>query len=93
MSNEYFDSRPYESRIGAIASDQSESLKSKKELEDRIELLKKEYPNNPKRPDNWGGYIIKPNYFEFWQGRESRLHDRIVYESQNEKWVKKLLNP
>lgn len=93
MSNEYFDSRPYESRIGAIASNQSESLKSKKELEDRIELLKKEYPNNPKRPDNWGGYIIKPNYFEFWQGRESRLHDRIVYENQNEEWVKKLLNP
>ncbi|MFN3194874.1 MAG: pyridoxamine 5'-phosphate oxidase [Chlorobiota bacterium] len=93
LSDEYFNSRPFESRIGAIASNQSDSLSSKKELEDRIESLISKYPDNPPRPKNWGGYNIEPNYFEFWQGRESRLHDRIVYEKRNEKWVKKLLNP
>ena len=93
LSDEYFNSRPYESRIGAIASNQSDTLSSKEELEDRIETIKKKYPENPKRPENWGGYKIVPHYFEFWQGRESRLHDRIVYEKSEDKWVKKLLNP
>ena len=64
-SDEYFNSRPYESRIGAIASNQSEKLNSHTLLEQKITQLKSEFPTNPPRPDNWGGYIIKPNYFEF----------------------------
>jgi len=93
QSDEYFNSRPYESRIGAIASNQSKTLNSKNELEERIIQLKNKYPENPKRPDNWGGYNIEPSYFEFWQGRESRLHDRIVYELINNEWTRRLLNP
>lgn len=92
-SNNYFNSRPYSSRIGAIASNQSAVLKSKSELEIRIKMLEKEYPNNPPRPENWGGFIIKPNTFEFWQGRESRLHDRVFYELNNGKWEIERLYP
>lgn len=85
-SDNYFNSRPYSSRIGAIASSQSAVLKSKSELEERIKLLEIEYPKIPPRPDNWGGFIIKPKSFEFWQGRENRLHDRIYYELNNGIW-------
>ncbi|TNE33213.1 pyridoxamine 5'-phosphate oxidase, partial [bacterium] len=92
-SDNYFNSRPYSSRIGAIASNQSAVLKSKSELEIRIKMLEKEYPNNPPRPENWGGFIIKPNTFEFWQGRESRLHDRVFYELNNGKWEIERLYP
>lgn len=93
VSDDYFNSRPYESQIGAIASNQSSKLISKSELEQKIIDLKKEFPKQPKRPINWGGYQIEPFYFEFWQGRKSRLHDRVIFEHENNIWTKHLLNP
>ena len=92
-SDNYFNSRPYESRIGAIASNQSSPLISKQNLESRIFELKAQYPDNPPRPDNWGGYIINPLSFEFWQGRESRLHDRIKYHLIDNNWQIERLYP
>lgn len=92
-SDNYFNSRPYESRIGAIASYQSTPLNSKSDLENNIIELKSKFPENPPRPDNWGGYILKPNSFEFWQGRESRLHDRIKYKYLDNKWEISRLYP
>lgn len=92
-SDNYFNSRPYESRIGAIASNQSSPLISKNNLESRIFELKAQYPDSPPRPKNWGGYIIKPVSFEFWQGRESRLHDRIKYSFISGNWHIERLYP
>jgi pyridoxamine 5'-phosphate oxidase len=93
VSDSYFNSRPYGSRIGAIASDQSSILNTKSVLEDKIAELKELYPKEPPRPDNWGGYVIEPNSFEFWQGRESRLHDRIFYELIDGIWQISRLYP
>ncbi len=92
-SDNYFNSRPYDSKIGAIASNQSSPLSSKKEIESKIIELKAKYPDNPPRPLDWGGYIIKPTAFEFWQGRESRLHDRIKYQLISDNWEIERLYP
>ena len=91
LSDEYFASRPYESRLSAIVSEQSEVIPSRQFLEDRLEEVRNF--GVVKRPENWGGYILKPNYFEFWQGRASRLHDRIVYSFENNAWAIKRLAP
>ncbi len=88
----YFNSRPYESRIGAMVSNQSEVIKSREVLDKKYKELIEKYPENPPCPENWGGYILKPNYFEFWQGRESRLHDRIVFKLEND-WLINRLSP
>lgn len=91
-NDEYFYSRPLESQYGAMASNQSSLLKNKFELEDKLNELKKLH-TKPKRPLNWGGYNIKPHYFEFWQGRPNRLHDRVAYQLVNNNWTKNLLFP
>ena len=93
-SDEYFASRPRESQIGAWASSQSKAISSRHELEKQVDYFTKKYENKPvPRPEHWGGYLIVPDYFEFWQGRPSRLHDRISYQFTSGKWELNRLNP
>jgi|TARA_R110000737_G_scaffold182215_1_gene205595 pyridoxamine 5'-phosphate oxidase len=93
MSDEYFASRPRESQLGAWASQQSEILESREELENRIIELDAKYPNDVPRPPHWGGYEVVASKIEFWQGRPSRLHDRIVYQKEDGNWKIFRLNP
>ncbi|MEQ8908794.1 MAG: pyridoxamine 5'-phosphate oxidase [Vicingaceae bacterium] len=94
QSDEYFASRPRGSQIGAWASSQSHSLKSRKTLEKRIKELESRFEGQDvPRPEFWGGYLLEPHYYEFWQGRESRLHDRICYEQEADKWSIQRLFP
>ncbi len=94
VSTNYFDSRPLESKIAADVSDQSAEIKSREDLDKIFKKLKNYYNKIPiVRPVNWGGYILKPMYFEFWQGRENRMHDRIVYKLENDNWRIKRLAP
>ncbi len=83
-SEQYFKSRPYTSRLGAWASKQSQVLKSRFTLMRKVAMLMMKYPVNVPLPEFWGGYRLIPEYFEFWQGRESRLHDRIRYYNQTD---------
>lgn len=93
-SEEYFKTRPRESKLGAWVSEQSTVIKNRTVLEDKFAELNKKYPdNNVPRPPYWGGYLLKPNYIEFWQGRMSRLHDRIVYKQEGNNWIIQRLAP
>jgi pyridoxamine 5'-phosphate oxidase len=86
-SDNYFELRPLESKLGAWASSQSDKLRSRKELEDKLNAVKKQFEGKDvPRPEHWGGWILKANYYEFWQGGASRLHDRICYEQKGENW-------
>lgn len=94
-SDNYFKSRPKGSQIGAVASAQSRILESRETLEKKAEELEKKYRDEPvPRPENWGGYCLKPDYIEFWQGRANRLHDRILYTINNKgEWIIERLFP
>ena len=86
-SEAYFKTRPYESQIGAWASRQSSELKSRKLLEEKFAEIKSKYPEGEvPLPDFWGGFRIIPEQFEFWQGGPNRLHDRIAYLREKDKW-------
>lgn len=95
QSDAYFKARPKGSQLGAIASDQSDVITDRQILEDRMSALKAKYEDvdSIPRPENWGGYLVEPESIEFWQGRPSRLHDRIRYTRQNGSWLKERLAP
>jgi pyridoxamine 5'-phosphate oxidase len=93
ISDAYFASRPRESQIGAWSSYQSDKLSERIELENRFIELSESFGGEIPRPPHWGGYALKPNLIEFWQGRPSRLHDRIVYEISENDWVIYRKNP
>lgn len=93
-SDEYFKSRPYTSRLGAWASDQSERIESKTVLVTKAAKLAIKYAaGSVPRPPHWGGYRVVPNMIEFWQGRPSRLHDRILFELVDGVWQISRLSP
>ena len=94
-ADKYFSTRSRKSQIGAWASNQSSVLKDRKTLLKRFKIIQKRFENKDiPRPIFWSGYEIKPFLIEFWQGRENRLHDRIIYKKINQKrWKKYRLNP
>ena len=93
-SDEYFESRPYTSRIGAWASEQSEVIENQAVLVKRAAVIGLKHPLHVPRPPHWGGYLVVPDCLEFWQGRPSRLHDRIRYRlDDNGDWIKERLSP
>lgn len=93
-SDTYFNNRPFESKLGSWASNQSGVISSRDELIQKVEELKNKFsPDTIHRPDFWGGWILQATYYEFWQGRKSRLHDRIVYELEDNMWQVKRLAP
>jgi pyridoxamine 5'-phosphate oxidase len=89
----YFATRPYGSRIGAVASPQSRVIDGRAGLEARVEELTARYPEDVPRPRHWGGYRLRPTLLEFWQGRPSRLHDRLRYTRSKEGWRIERLAP
>ncbi len=92
-SDAYFQSRTPESRAGAIASEQSSVIDSREILEKKYRKILTSGSQNLERPNDWGAYKLKPVLFEFWQGREHRLHDRIQYRQENGGWIKERLAP
>jgi len=95
ISDNYFDSRPDGSKLGAIVSNQSEVIPSRNYLEENLKQLESEYDSMViPRPKHWGGYLVRPVEVEFWQGRANRLHDRIRYSVQEDySWKKERLSP
>lgn len=86
-SDAYFNSRPRESQIGAWVSPQSSTIDSREVLNERFREFTDKFEGHPvPRPAHWGGYIIRANYYEFWQGRPNRLHDRLTYRLQDGAW-------
>jgi pyridoxamine 5'-phosphate oxidase len=93
-SDKYFHSRPLKSRLAAIASAQSAPVANRAALEQHYEDVAKQFGESPPRPDNWGGFRLVPKRIEFWQGRRSRFHDRIVYTLQDDgSWTRQRLQP
>ena len=93
LSDAYFASRPRISQIGAWASEQSTEIESRASLEERVAFFEEKFPNQVPRPPHWGGYLIVPHYFEFWQGRLGRLHDRLCYKREENNWMKYRIAP
>lgn len=92
-SNEYFQTRPYGSRISAWVSNQSQVIKNREVLEQKVKEFMEKYPEEVPMPDYWGGYILKPESVEFWQGRPSRLHDRIRFTKKENSWIIERISP
>jgi pyridoxamine 5'-phosphate oxidase len=93
-SDEYFNSRPLESRMSAIVSMQSQPIDSRQQLEERwVEFLKENYDKDIPRPDYWGGYMVIADKIEFWQGRPNRMHDRLLYSRTKTGWKIERLQP
>ncbi|MBM3682077.1 MAG: pyridoxamine 5'-phosphate oxidase [Actinobacteria bacterium] len=92
-SNEYFQTRPYGSRISAWVSNQSQVIKNREVLEQKVKEFMDKYPEEVPMPDYWGGYILKPESVEFWQGRPSRLHDRIRFTKKENGWIIERISP
>lgn len=94
ISEKYFRSRPVDSQIAAAVSDQSSEVPSRHYLEEKFDEMKNQLSGkDPERPQHWGGFTVTPIRFEFWQGRENRLHDRLVYERMDDRWTVKRLAP
>lgn len=95
QSDEYFNSRPHKSKIGAHASPQSDVIINREVLEKQFAEFEKLFSEQPIiRPEHWGGYLVEPTSIEFWQGRQSRLHDRFLYSKQsNNSWEINRLAP
>ncbi|QJD60631.1 pyridoxamine 5'-phosphate oxidase [Pseudomonas sp. gcc21] len=93
-SDAYYHSRPLGSRLGAWASPQSQVIESREVLERNLAELEAQYADQPPpRPPHWGGYRLKPESVEFWQGRPSRLHDRLRYRMEDNVWLRERLAP
>ena len=93
ISDAYFSTRPRGSQVGAWASHQSDVLIERSVLEERVGEIAAKFPDFVPRPPHWGGYLLKPRLIEFWQGRPSRLHDRIIFEKENNEWKIYRKNP
>lgn len=94
QSERYFSTRPKESQLSALASQQSKEVADRSVLEARVQELSVQYSDTDvPMPDNWGGYILLPTRYEFWQGRVGRLHDRFSYVKDGEVWTIKRLQP
>lgn len=93
-SDAYYHSRPLGSRLGAWTSPQSQVISGRQELTQRLATVEAKYANNePPRPPHWGGFRLVPQMIEFWQGRPSRLHDRLRYRLENGQWLRERLAP
>jgi pyridoxamine 5'-phosphate oxidase len=91
---QYFKSRPRGSQLGALASDQSSEIESREVLDDKLRELEEKYKDKEiPKPEFWGGFLIRPENYEFWQGRSNRLHDRIFYSKDQGTWKPKRLAP
>lgn len=94
VSENYFLSRPVESQLGAWASPQSHVIENRGILDENFEHYQRYFKEHDmKKPPHWGGYLIRPHYFEFWQGRANRLHDRIEFQRSGDEWIVNRLAP
>lgn len=93
-SDQYFNSRPRGSQLGAHVSNQSTKIENRIVLESKLESLENQYKDDPiPRPKHWGGYVVTPSSIEFWQGRANRLHDRLLYRQKSSTWTITRLSP
>jgi pyridoxamine 5'-phosphate oxidase len=92
-SDEYFQTRPFGARLSAWASRQSEVVESRRALEDAVDELRGHVGEELEAPPYWGGYLLRPSVFEFWQHREDRLHDRLRYRRDGDAWARERLAP
>ena len=93
LSDQYFQTRSRDSQLAAWSSNQSSKITSRSELENKMKEYAKKYPNKVPRPPFWGGYRVVPSYFEFWQGRADRNHDRITYNLNDDSWKMIRISP